>query len=228
LLVENGALSHVLLFCSQMLIIVSDSAVIVDDPAAHLQPDLSSLESWNNDQHESFRKQIVANEAKAAKKENSRSLSEDAMKKRKEREERKRFAAKKLEEESKAEDGETAFLTTDDSQPEVPAATAQEPQLSTSGQLVASANYTITIPAASEYQWYSSDQSTFTTIESAQQVGVWTYPANLKERARCGVFRSLWTQGYFMGGGIKFGGDFLVYPGSPALSPLLVTLFNSC
>ncbi|TEB36219.1 tRNA-intron endonuclease catalytic domain-like protein [Coprinellus micaceus] len=53
------------------------------------------------------------------------------------------------------------------------------------------------------------------TIEAARQAGIWDYPANLQERARCGVFRGLWDQGYYMGVGIRFGGEYLVYPGDP-------------
>jgi len=29
------------------------------------------------------------------------------------------------------------------------------------------------------------------------------------------VFEDLWRKGYFMGGGLRFGGDFLIYPGDP-------------
>lgn len=35
------------------------------------------------------------------------------------------------------------------------------------------------------------------------------------KNARIEVFRDLWKQGYFMGSGLKFGADFLVYPGDP-------------
>ncbi|KAF9533477.1 hypothetical protein CPB83DRAFT_845326 [Crepidotus variabilis] len=90
--------------------------------------------------------------------------------------------------------------------------------------------YTIVVPASSsELEWYSPTHSsapsfssfastatsTYTTLNAARAADVWTYPATLTERARCGVFRGLWEQGYFMGVGIKFGGEYLVYPGDP-------------
>lgn len=194
-----------------MLNFVSEVAVIVDDPSAHLQPSISELESWNDEQQASFRQQIIANKTKATKRDNGRSFSEEALKKRTEREERRRLATKKLAEESNAEDISVSSLNVSRPEPDVAALSTQ---LSISEQPpAASANYIITIPAASEYQWYNADQATFTTIESAQKAGIWTYPSNLSERARCGVFGSLSAQGYFMGSGIKFGGDYLVYPG---------------
>ncbi|KAJ3568879.1 hypothetical protein NP233_g5426 [Leucocoprinus birnbaumii] len=187
-------------------LVENEVAVIVNDPAAHQQPSVSEMESWNDEQQASFRKQVAENEVRAAQKDTSRSLSEEALKKRKEREERRRLAAQKLVEEASTEDINLPTYAPNNSQPEVLC-----PESSTE-QLAASANYTITIPAASEYQWYQPDQTTFTTIEAAQKAGIWTYPASLNERARCGVFRSLLAQGYFMGSGIKFGGDYLVYP----------------
>lgn len=82
--------------------------------------------------------------------------------------------------------------------------------------------YTISIPtSSSSLEWYSPNQAwaIYSTLSSAREVGVWLYPSTLTERARCGVFKDLWKQGYFMGGGIKFGGEYLVYPGK-ALSSL--------
>jgi tRNA-splicing endonuclease subunit Sen34 len=82
--------------------------------------------------------------------------------------------------------------------------------------------YTISIPASSaSLEWYSPKQI-YTSLLSAREAGVWTYPSTLAERARCGVFKDLWKQGYFMGGGIKFGGEYLVYPGKT------VTFSQSC
>jgi tRNA-splicing endonuclease subunit Sen34 len=180
----------------------------MDDPNAHVQPSLVEIESWNNEQQASFRQQAVANEAKVAK-EQTRSLSAEAMQKRKEREERRLLAAQKLAQE--VIDDINTFS------PVSELATKDEPS-TTPGSSIPRGTYTISIPAVSdEYQWYSPHHATFSTISSAQQTGVWTYPSNLNERARCGVFRSLWEQGYFMGSGIKFGGDYLVYPGLKTL-----------
>ena len=78
--------------------------------------------------------------------------------------------------------------------------------------------YTISIPASSSsLEWYNSHQrshtTVYTTLHEARGAGTWVYPSTLAERARCGVFKDLWKQGYFLGGGIKFGGEYLVYPG---------------
>lgn len=66
---------------------------------------------------------------------------------------------------------------------------------------------------SSTLPYYEPSAVTYTTLEAAREAGVWTFPSNLDERARSGVFRALWERGYFMGVGIKFGGGFLVYPG---------------
>ncbi|KAL7414415.1 hypothetical protein BDY24DRAFT_386878 [Mrakia frigida] len=68
---------------------------------------------------------------------------------------------------------------------------------------------------SSPLPYYDPSAVTYTTLDAAREAGVWTYPSNLDERARSGVFRALWERGYFMGVGIKFGGGFLVYPGDP-------------
>lgn len=37
----------------------------------------------------------------------------------------------------------------------------------------------------------------------------------IKPSTRAAVFADLWEKGYYLTGGQKFGGDFLVYPGDP-------------
>ena len=71
-------------------------------------------------------------------------------------------------------------------------------------------------PSSSALPWYAPADSTHATLAAARAARVWVYPETLHERARCGVFRALWECGFFMGGGIRFGGDFLVYPGKRA------------
>ena len=74
--------------------------------------------------------------------------------------------------------------------------------------------YAVTVPTCStELEWYSPERVTYSTLEDAKAAGIWSYPSTLYERAKCAVFQDLWEKGHFMGGGIKFGGDFLVYPG---------------
>lgn len=64
------------------------------------------------------------------------------------------------------------------------------------------------------HTYYDPSLSTYSTLDEARAADVWTFPATLADRARAGVFRALWERGYFMGTGIKFGGDLLVYPGA--------------
>lgn len=55
----------------------------------------------------------------------------------------------------------------------------------------------------------------YESLQEAFNAGVWKYPATLAERARCAVFEDLHKRGYFMSTGLRFGGDYVVYPGDP-------------
>ncbi|KAK0210586.1 hypothetical protein DFS33DRAFT_1404682 [Desarmillaria ectypa] len=162
------------------------SAVLIDDPRAYPEPSLEHLKEWDSTRLESIKKQINLSESlKDALSPSTRSMSEEAIKKRREREQRK---AKSVEE----------------TEPTQKTPISNHPA------------HNIVIPASSSStKWYSPDACTYASVDSAKAAGIWDYPSNLHERAKCGVFRSLWEQGYFMGGGIKFGGDYLVYPGDP-------------
>ena len=81
------------------------------------------------------------------------------------------------------------------------------------------ASYVFRIPATSEaFLWY--EKKTYHTLRDARHAGLWTYPSNQEERAKCAVFADLWQKGYYMGNGLRFGGDWLVYPGA---CPMLVS-----
>lgn len=69
--------------------------------------------------------------------------------------------------------------------------------------------------------WYDPIE-TYSDFDQAAQAGVYVYPPTkmtAKEitlaRARCDVYEDLWQKGYYLGSGLKFGGDFLAYPGDP-------------
>ena len=145
-------------------------------------------------------------------------MSEEAQRKRKERELRKQAEAARKAATGEDVDNPAAFL----------ASTSAELQKDLTSRNIDSGidtplpegsntsliHYTIVIPASSSsLDWYDSSTCSYSTIEAAREAGVWDYPSDLTERARCGVFKDLWKQGYFMGGGIKFGGEYLVYPG---------------
>ncbi|KDN37533.1 hypothetical protein K437DRAFT_259770 [Tilletiaria anomala UBC 951] len=54
-----------------------------------------------------------------------------------------------------------------------------------------------------------------TTLSSAKGAKDFFYPRNQMERAKCAAFEDLQARGYYMGIGLRFGGDFVVYPGDP-------------
>ncbi|GAA5881986.1 hypothetical protein JCM3774_002563 [Rhodotorula dairenensis] len=78
--------------------------------------------------------------------------------------------------------------------------------------------YTIIIePRSDSFPWYDPDRPSvsYSTLEAAEAAGVWSYPQTILQESRCRVFEDLWRRGFYMGGGMRFGGDFLVYPGDP-------------
>ena len=118
-----------------------------------------------------------------------------------------------------------------------PAPATTTTSTTTSNANNAAAIYTISVPTTSDtLAWYDSNLAssndgdddddddpndnperrscTYETLYAARVAHVWSYPSNAEERARCEVFRDLWEKGYYMGGGGKFGGDWLVYPGA--------------
>ncbi|KAJ3159748.1 tRNA-splicing endonuclease subunit [Geranomyces michiganensis] len=50
-------------------------------------------------------------------------------------------------------------------------------------------------------------------FQQAIDAGVWHTPVTEIELLRYKVFCALWEQGYYVGPGSKFGGDFVLYPG---------------
>jgi len=136
-----------------------------------------------------------------------RSTSEKAQQKREEREARRAAAA------ANRPDADTGLVVAED--------LIQAPR---PPQTVPA--YTIVVPGTSTaFSWYTSAPHAYSTIRAAKDAGIWSYPSDLIERAKCAVFRDLWDKGYYMGGGLKFGGDFLVYPGTPISK---TSLRNSC
>ncbi|KAF8352296.1 tRNA-intron endonuclease catalytic domain-like protein [Amanita rubescens] len=172
------------------------AAVLVNDPNAYQIPDLDALQSWVSEQETLSNQAVIANDkvAKGAAA-SERALSEEAIKKRQEREQR------------RAKD-----RTSSDSAKDLPSSPA------TPQQTPSRSAHNFVIPASStSLQWHQprGEKCLYTSIKSAIAAGIWSFPSNPLERARCGVFRDLHEKGYFLGGGIKFGGQYLVYPGDP-------------
>ncbi|KAF7972652.1 hypothetical protein HWV62_17326 [Athelia sp. TMB] len=187
-----------------VVLVEKELAVIIDDPRAHHQPSAELFQRYNDERIESINFQLTVTGAKEAKESAhaGRAMSEEAQRKRKAREDKKRAAAL-----LRAASGDEPLLDT------TPAPAPPSATLDTPATIPA---YTVTIPASSSsLPWYAPSQSVYTTLEGARRAGVWAYPETVHERAKCGVFRGLWESGHFLGGGIRFGGDYLVYPGDP-------------
>jgi len=190
-----------------VLLVEKEFAVLIDDPPAHHSPSTKELESWDTERKESIAQQLVRLEREAGSKED-RTMSEEAVRKRKDREEHRRKAEELALRAAEAgkEGGVGSLLVS-----------LSEPSKSHPSSIPASIPpYTVAIPTTSnDFDWYTATGHTHATLASARDAGVWNYPSTEDERAKCAVFRDLWEKGYYMGGGSKFGGDWLVYPGDP-------------
>lgn len=174
-------------------------AVLVNDSNAYQIPEPSILQSWVTEQDE-LNHQAVLNNNKAAKggAGSAHALSEEALKKRQEREQRR------------------AKMSPDIDTTTSPDSAARDQHSTPAQQTASRSTHNFVIPTSSTtLKWHqpSGEQCVYTSIESATAAGIWSFPSTSLERARCGIFRDLHEKGYFIGGGIKFGGQYLVYPG---------------
>ena len=170
------------------------------DPAAHHSATPTQLESWDAQRQRGIAQQI--REAVRRKGEDRAAIADAAseaaaQKKRAERE------ARRQRQLAEAAGPEMVVQNT-------AAAPSPSPQPQANAAV-----YTVSVPTTSEaFAWYEPGAHTYETLDAAREAGVWTYPATEEERARCEVFRDLWEKGYYLGGGGKFGGNWLVYPGA--------------
>ncbi|KAJ3551721.1 hypothetical protein NM688_g4544 [Phlebia brevispora] len=193
-----------------VLLVSKHLAVLVNDPNAHRKPTPQQIEDWNAERKANIKAQVLAAEAKESSTA-ARTLTEEAVRKRREREEKRLAAAR-----AKAV---AEGLNPDSVSPlsrVPPAEMLEQPITPTVGGLLPS-GHTVIVPGSSVVSvgWYASDGCVHETIDAARAAGIWSYPSTPSEIAKCAVYQDLWEKGYFMGGGIKFGGDFLVYPGDP-------------
>jgi tRNA-splicing endonuclease subunit Sen34 len=177
--------------------VFAELATIVHDPTAHHPATPTQLKSWDEQRQRDITQQIRDAERRKGEDRAADIDSAAAQKKRAEREARRAQAAK------------------DDDDAGVEGAAPSSHSPSSSQPPANAAVYTVAVPTTSDaLAWYSPDAHTYETLDAAREAGVWTYPATEEERARCEVFRDLWQKGYYLGGGGKFGGDWLVYPGA--------------
>lgn len=175
----------------------------MDDANVHQQPTQSDKEEWNRIRKAEQRRDIAQKDDITGGVSARKSMTEEAILKRRQREERRAAALAKISGSQCETEDDSPSMPLDTTRPSTPAFT-----------IGSSTAYTVKIPTSSTpLKWYQPSQHSFSTITAAKEARVWSYPSSPEERARCGVYRSLWEKGYYMGCGIKFGGEFLVYPG---------------
>ncbi|GAA5848584.1 hypothetical protein JCM8547_004561 [Rhodosporidiobolus lusitaniae] len=216
-----------------VLLVRNKLAVLIDDPSAHQPPTLSQTHSYASSRAQAIAAQQEATaqfdaerkkEFEAKNRDKIEKKRAEKERKRRENEERLREAGGFVVEVGGVKEGEettgppaaaaaSTSTSTSSSFAPVPAPPVSCAQPSTS-----SLPYTILIePSSSSFPWYTPASPSFTypTLDAAREAGVWTYPLNTLQEARCRVVEDLWRRGYYMGGGLRFGADFLVYPGDP-------------
>ena len=219
--------------------------MIVHDPAAHHTPTPSQLETWDASRRQDIAHQLARLEQRRAEDRATATTATTAtssstttkatatpaqdatlaaaiQKKRAEREARRRQLATV-----------TAAAAPTEAEADATGAGAAIQGSEERDAPASNAVYTVSVPTTSDkFAWYdynddaaSSQRHTYETLDAARAARVWSFPSSAEERVRCEVFRDLWEKGYYMGGGSKFGGDWLVYPGARFyFSLLLVTL----
>ncbi|KAG8989101.1 tRNA-splicing endonuclease subunit [Tulasnella sp. JGI-2019a] len=205
-----------------VFLVEKEVAILLDDAHGHNSPTPQEREQWEQLVKQRRLMSIQGLESIRKEKENTRGQKStpEAELKRKEREAKRaqKLAAAKAA--AEAEESVDSSLPREDSS--LAALLAPDgaglhtpqpsPNPAPAGSKEAQTAHTIIIPGSSDdHPWFRPPA--YETLEAAKEAGVWTYPSNIAERAKCAVFRDLIEKGYFIGGGIKFGGDWLVYPG---------------
>ncbi|KAG8759766.1 tRNA-splicing endonuclease subunit [Serendipita sp. 396] len=170
-----------------VLLVNNGVALLIDDSASHTSPSAEELSLWNEQ-----RRAALSRVPKKTGLLVPPTLSDEALKRRLERQKRKEAQTTPSVESEE-------LMTLESPSPLTPKASSKE------------LSYSFTIPAASDFPWYHS--KCYSSIKEARNAGIWKYPETPEAQAKCAVFEDLWKQGYFMGNGLRFGGDWLVYPG---------------
>jgi len=174
-----------------VLLLEEGFAFLIDDPNAHLQPNQDVAFEWNKRSKQQASLTGTSTPGQQEPTKEKHALSETALAKRAARQ-RKREADNHL---------DNSLLNSINSNSHQ---SVEEPDL----------RFPVIRPS-SELPWYRPKEQVYSSLEAASKAGIWAYPSTSFQRARCDVFKYIWSQGNFLGTGIKFGGDFLVYPGDP-------------
>ena len=171
--------------------ICAGAACLIDDLNSHGKPNDEQLKHWAEARKAAISVELQERDG-AARAPAKVDMSDKAQKKRLERE------ARKAQQQQQKQEAEDNVL-----QPTVAESSNVAPAQQT---------YTVHVPGPSaELPWY--EPKAYHTIDEARAAGIWEYPRDVKERAECAVFHDLWEKGNYLGPGIKFGGNYLVYPG---------------
>ncbi|SCV68682.1 BQ2448_803 [Microbotryum intermedium] len=209
-----------------VLLVRNNLAVLIDDRAAHHPPTMEQANQYDQQRQSAIRaQQKHIRQFEQEKKLKMAQVFKDKI-------EKKRLL--KLEEsqqiESRTNDDEAASAETGVWQLTVPhlepTGRSKTPVASTRSASTAEVDedlrgipYKIMIQGSStDAAWHDPSSASYSTLESAKEAGVWDYPTNQLQQSRSKVFEDMWSKRHFMGGGLRFGGDFLVYPGSPVVT----------
>ncbi|BGO97701.1 hypothetical protein RTG_01459 [Rhodotorula toruloides ATCC 204091] len=221
-----------------VLLVRNNLAVLVDDRAAHHPPTAAQSASYHASRAAAIKSQQEASyAAEQERKREMEALHRDKIeKKRREKEELRRkreeeAQAKRREEGGEAEERLEIFVpdlkegaantgppaaATSSTSPHPPVSAPSPSAVDSQKPDTSNVPYTIIIePRSSSFPWYdpTSPSVTYASLDAAKDAGLWNYPETVLQESRCRVFEDLWRKGYYMGGGLRFGGDFLVYPG---------------
>ncbi|KIY66587.1 tRNA-intron endonuclease catalytic domain-like protein [Cylindrobasidium torrendii FP15055 ss-10] len=187
------------------LLVVEGAAQLVRDPTAHKEATPEQIAQLRRFEEKLQRE---ANELAAVEEENKKQKGKGkAAESPEAREKREKRAAAKLEKERlKAAAAGELFDQEEDNK-------AKEPK-------ERDAPYLISTPTSSNgLAWFSKAESTSkpsSSSPSVEEVETCLISVGIPfSAARVASFRALHAQGFFMGTGIKFGADWLVYPGDP-------------
>jgi len=200
LLLEQGMKAPIK-WCHMHLTWSTELAYLVDDSGSHVSPTPQQLSTWNDTRKARLN---APNRVDTPTKATPPPLSDAALQKRLERQKRKEAQMAALKAAQEAQDAQDAQ--------DAHALMAPDSELREAPNAQETASYAFRIPATSEeFSWYEG--KTYHTLQEVRDAGLWSYPSNQEERAKCAVFADLWRKGYYMGNGLRFGGDWLVYPG---------------
>lgn len=196
-------------------------AILVDDRAAHsaLHDSLTKEELY--DWHSSRQNVIDENKkrlydnAKRSKERWQQSVAgkEKTIERRKEREQRRERIRKERIEESEgpSEENQNNLFAPDTEEKEdnTMQSNAEDEAWKTTSHPITIATNSLELP----WRVIKVGENAFDTLSGAAKANLWHYPKTSLQVARCAVFEDLRMRGYYLAKGLRFGGDFNVYPG---------------